>query len=53
MNNKILNKILELKNNKKTIIDYVNIFKNNEKSKEVYKDNADFKSLSVLKEKDE
>jgi hypothetical protein len=50
MNNKIKEQILSLKNNE-TIIEYVNIFKDMEKAKEVFKDNEDFKKLADDEEK--
>ncbi len=46
MNDKIKNRILKLKSDKNIINNYLNIFKNNSKAKEVFKDNYDFQKLS-------
>lgn len=52
MNEKIKNKILSLKN-KKTIVEYVNIFKKLDKSKEIFKEDEDFKKLNTNKSLEE
>jgi len=49
MNDKIKSKILKMKNDNKTIIKYIEIFKNNEKAKELFKDNSEFIKINEIK----
>ncbi len=50
MNDKIKNRIIKLKNDKKVILKYIDVFKNNEKAKELFKDNEDFIKLNENKQ---
>ena len=49
MNDKIKNRIIKLKNDKKVINDYLNVFKNNNKAKELFANNYNFQKLNEIK----
>ena len=49
MNDKIISKINSLKNDNKTILKYIELFKNNEKAKELFKDDLYFQKLNETK----
>ena len=49
MNDKIISKINSLKKDNKTILKYIELFKNNEKAKELFKDDLYFYILIKTK----
>ena len=49
MNDKIIKKINDLKKDNKTILKYIELFKNNEKAKEIFKEDLIFQKLNETK----
>ena len=49
MIDKIKSKIIKLKNDNNTIVNYVKIFKDNNTVKEIYNNNEEFKKMSETK----
>ncbi len=49
MNDKIISKINSLKKDNKTILKYIELFKNNEKAKEIFKEDLIFQKLNETK----
>ena len=49
MNDKIIKKINDLKKDNKTILKYIELFKNNEKAKDIIKEDLIFQKLNETK----
>ena len=49
MVDKIKSRIIKLKNDKSTLINYIKIFKDNNKVKETFNDNEEFKKMDEAK----